>query len=86
MNNNPVDDTLGLIIFLALPVVGGLMLLIKARVLVHSQRHSLRENDMRSFMASETTVMLYRMVGVILIAVPIIIFLIGTLAFKNPHF
>lgn len=80
MDSNQFGGLVGLLLFLILPVVIGLILIIKARALVIGRLRHLSDGDAEHLEPSGAAIMGYRIAGLVLMAIPIILFLAALLA------
>lgn len=83
MDQNTIDGLVALFIFFVLPVIIGLILIIKARALVRARLRFLARNSVEHLEPSDTAVLIYRIAGLIFIVTPLIILLASTMS-QNP--
>ncbi|GCE07089.1 hypothetical protein [Dictyobacter aurantiacus] len=77
MNSDTIGGLVGVSLFLVLPIVIGLAFLIKARAVARSRLRWLTHDNAEP---SDAAVTRYRVLGVIFIALPIIVFVMAIAA------
>lgn len=85
MDLNIIGGLVALFIFFVLPIIIGLILIIKARAFVRARLRFLTRNSVEHLEPSDTAILIYRIVGVIFIAAPLIILLVAIVSSMNQN-
>jgi hypothetical protein len=80
MTSDQIGGLIGLAVFLVLPMLIGLLLLVKARSLARARLRFLAGASHSNLEPGQTAVRVYRFLGLFFLIAPLLVFLFGILA------